>query len=130
DAAQRASELANSDRPVHQAELDRIERDLTKLGETRDRYLAAFERGTLPEDACGERLRALQHQQSQLEARADELRERLANTAPAPIDTDGADRLRDLIATGLPSSTPAARKHILEQLIEKIEIRGRDWIQP
>lgn len=35
-----------------------------------------------------------------------------------------------MLAAGFPEAAPAERKHALAQLIEVIEVRGRDWIKP
>ena len=129
-AVARAAELADGQRPTLQSEMRTVVRELGKLAETRDRYLAAFERGTLPEDACATRLRALEDQAAQLQGRHTDLVDALAAAEPAPLDNGAISALHTLLIEGLPDAGPSERKHIVGQLIETIEVRGRDWIKP
>jgi site-specific DNA recombinase len=129
-ALERARELAGGERPKRQAELQRLERELRKKEETRERYLGAFERGTLPEEACGERLRALTDELTQLALRRDELARQIAAAEPPQLDNGALERLRAALKQRLPVLPPSQRKHLLEQIVHSIEIRGRDWIKP
>jgi len=54
----------------------------------------------------------------------------VAEAEPSRLDVDAVAELGTLIAAGLPGVAPSERKHVLGQLIESIEIRGRDWIKP
>jgi site-specific DNA recombinase len=129
-ALARASELAAGRQPVLQAEAERIEARQRDLERTRDRYLEAFERGTLPEDACGQRLRAISDELDQLTAREAELQPQLAQAAPARLDPKVLDRALHALTDGLPGIQPSQRKHLIQQFVASIEIRDRDWIQP
>jgi site-specific DNA recombinase len=125
-----AAALADNQRPKRERDLARLERELAKLDQTRARYLDAFERGTLPEDACGDRLRALTDQATQLDARRADLQAAHAAAEPATLDAATLSELQAFIAAGLPGTEPPEQKRILGELIESIEIRGRDWIKP
>src|SRR5439155_8607202 len=92
--------------------------------------LLAFERGSIPEEACGERLQTLGEQQQQLTSQRERVQAAIEAAQPAQLDLPSLAELQQLIKEGLPGQTPAERKHLLGQLIEKIEIRGRDWIKP
>ena len=46
------------------------------------------------------------------------------------LDGDALEELTSLLVSGMPESAPSERKHVLGQLIESIEIRGRYWIKP
>ena len=56
-----------------EAELERLEAEQRKLNEALDRYFRAFEEGTMPEQACGQRIAQLTQRLSQLDARRQEL---------------------------------------------------------
>jgi site-specific DNA recombinase len=125
-----AASHADGERPRRRRELKALERELARLDEARERYLGAFERGTLPEEQCGSRLRSLAEQQVQLEERRSELQAAIAEGEPAQLDANAVSELQALVAAGLPGVVPSERKHVLGQLVESIEIRGRDWIKP
>jgi hypothetical protein len=127
---ERASELADGERPRRISELQTLERTLGERERIRERYLLAFEHGTLSDLDCGTRLRALSEEITQLDARRRELELQIAAAAPTEIDATALEELASLLANGLPTSAPSERKHVLGQLVESIEIRGRDWIKP
>jgi site-specific DNA recombinase len=129
-ALERASQLAAGRQPSLQAEADRIAARQRELERTRDRYLAAFEKGTLPEDACGQRLREISDELDQLTARKTELEPRLSEATPAPLDQEALARALHAVTDGFPAIEPSQRKHLIQQLVATIEIRDRDWIQP
>jgi site-specific DNA recombinase len=129
-ALERASELAAGRQPTLQAEADRIHGRHRELARTRDRYLQAFERGTLPEEACGQRLREIADELDQLTARQAELEPQLTQPAPLQLDPDTFARALHSLTDGLPEIEPSQRKHLIQQLVASIEIRDRDWIQP
>jgi site-specific DNA recombinase len=62
-----ASRSAHLDR--YRGELTSVRTKLRDAQQAIDRYLAAFERGTMPEDMCGPRLTELRVQQAQLKTR-------------------------------------------------------------
>ena len=125
-----AAELADGERLGRERELLAIEEQLRTVEQTRERYLLAFERGSLPEEACGERLRTLGEQQQQLASRWEQVQTALQAAEPAQLDLPSVAELQQLITDGLPGCTAAERKHFLGQLIEQIEVGGRDWIKP
>ena len=56
---ERAAELADSERPRRLGELKALEHTLAEREQLRERYLSAFERGTLSDRDCGTRVRTL-----------------------------------------------------------------------
>ena len=126
DQAQREHRAAHGDR---QAELDGITAELARTQQATNRYLLAFERGTLDEDLVAERLAALKTTRQQLSARREELDAALDDepTAPDPILLDQvADHLAEIINTG----TPNQRKALVEALVERVIITGPDRLVP
>lgn len=62
------------DQPKREAELERIGADRRRTSESPERYLPAFEEGTMPESACAPRIGGLSEKLRGLEARQGEAR--------------------------------------------------------
>lgn len=124
-AAHRGADLEH-----YGGELASVRARLRDTKQATDRYLAAFERGTIPEDVCGPRLSELHVQQAQLETRERKLGRLLAtNTPRAPTPAMLAvfrRRLRD----GLANGNAQARKALLRLLVAEIVVESRNTIRP
>jgi site-specific DNA recombinase len=111
------------------AELAVTERDLARTSAATDRYLAAFENGTLhPEDLAG-RLAQLKTRIRQLTARRDELASQLdAEPAMPPPATlcEVADHIDEIIGSGSHSQ----RKALIEALVAQVKITAPGRIVP
>jgi site-specific DNA recombinase len=111
------------------AELAATERDLARTGAAIDRYLVAFENGTLdPEDLAG-RLAKLRARSGQLRARQDELAGQVASVlaaSPAATLLQVADHIVRILQAGSHSQ----RKAMIEALIARIKITGPGRIVP
>jgi site-specific DNA recombinase len=113
----------------HRAELAAAEHEMTKTGAAIDRYLAAFENGTLHPEDLADRLAQLRARSAQLRARRDELAEQVATVPTAPPALalrQVADHIADIVASGSHSQ----RKALIEVLIAQIKITGPDRIVP
>ena len=111
------------------AELAAAEHDLAKTGAAIDRYLTAFENGTLDPEDLTVRLAQLKARSAQLRARRDELAEQVAavpTAPPAAILWQVADHIGDIVASGSHSQ----RKALIEVLIAQIKITGPGRIVP
>jgi site-specific DNA recombinase len=126
-AAAQASNAAAQD--GRRAELAAAEHDLARTSAAIDRYLTAFENGTLdPEDLAG-RLAQLTTRSAQLRARHDDLADQIAAmpaAPPAAILRQVADHIADILAAGSHSQ----RKALIEALIAQIKITGPGRIVP
>jgi len=91
-AAARA-ELADQ-RPLHEEELAHVEADIRRTEEAIERYLGAFENGTMPEAHCGERVRGLGAKVSALRLRRDELRAAIEGGPTDPFASVDVDAVR------------------------------------
>ena len=111
------------------AELAAAEHGLARTSAASDRYLDAFENGTLEPEDLAERLAQLKARSHQLRARRDELAGRLAALPAAPPPAtlrQVADSIAGIIASGGHSQ----RKALIEVLIARIKITGPDRIVP
>lgn len=118
-----------AEQETRRAELPATERELVKANTAIDRYLAAFENGTLdPEDLAG-RLFQLKDRTWQLRARRDQLASQLdAEPAiPPPATLRGvADHIDQVIGSGGHSQ----RKALIEALVAQVKITGPGRIIP
>jgi site-specific DNA recombinase len=126
-AAARAAHAANQD--VRRGELAATEHELARTGATIDRYLTAFENGTLdPEDlAC--RLAQLKNRSRQQAVRRAVLAGQLASapTMPPPAALrQVADHISEVILAGSHNQ----RKALIEALVAQVKITGPGRIVP
>jgi site-specific DNA recombinase len=106
-----------------------VEKDLAKTQAAIDRYLTAFEAGTMDPDICQPRLAELAERAKQLRTRAAELAADLDHppAAPSPVELRQVrEYIRDILAHG----TAQERKSLYEALIDHIEITSDDTIVP
>ncbi|WP_201850667.1 zinc ribbon domain-containing protein [Myceligenerans indicum] len=120
-AAERSLRADGSHR--HHAELDAITEQITTTEAAIDRYLTAFENGTLDERTCGRRLNDLTVKLDQLKTRQDELRQ-LCHDLPQLPSPTAIERLRQDLAYVLRHGTPGQRKAVIEAHVAEIKIQG------
>lgn len=104
------------------AELTAVENEITKTGQAIDRYLAAFERGTMDEELVADRL-------TELRVRRDELTLALDDepTTPEPTTLAAvADHFTEMITSG----TRNQAKALVEALVVKVTITDPDRLIP
>jgi hypothetical protein len=114
---------------ARRAELAATERELAKAGAAIDRYLAAFENGTLDPEDLAERLAQLKARSRQLAARRDELASQLAlapTAPPVPTLHQVADCIDEITASGSQNQ----RKALIEALIAQVKITGPGRVIP
>ncbi|GAA4884649.1 recombinase family protein [Saccharopolyspora cebuensis] len=124
--AQQEHEAGHADR---HAELAAVDTEMNKVNAAIDRYLSAFERGTLDEEMVADRLPALREQTKQLRARRDELAAALDEQPTAPDATtltEVADHINEIITDG----TANQRKALIEALVPQVKITGPDRLVP
>jgi site-specific DNA recombinase len=129
DAIAAAQARHAADNHSRRAELTTTERELARTNAAIDRYLAAFENGTLePEDLAG-RLAQLKARTGQLTARRDELASQLdAEPAMPPPATlrEIAHHIDQIIGSGSHNQ----RKALIEALVAQIKITPPGRIVP
>ncbi|WP_245959610.1 recombinase family protein [Prauserella flavalba] len=111
------------------AELAAVENEITKTGQAIDRYLSAFERGTMDEELVADRLTELRAKTKQLRIRRDELTLALDDepTTPEPATLAAvADHITEIITNGTHNQTKA----LVEALVAKVTITGPDRLIP
>ncbi len=113
-----------------EAELAKIEAELRKTEEAVERYLLAFEAGTLPEAQCGERVRTLTAKAADLRVRREELVVLLDESRlQAPTEQELADARAEIRKVRANGDAPA-RKAVLQNLVHEVRADSRQVITP
>ncbi|HEX5742162.1 MAG TPA: recombinase family protein, partial [Pilimelia sp.] len=121
EAITRAHDQHHRDTAHHRQELDSVAQQIRAKNAAIDKYLAAFETGTLDDTTAGPRLHALRTDIEQLRARHAELEDQL-NDAPAALPPADVERLRRHLADVIASGTTVEKKATIEALIAEIKI--------
>ena len=111
------------------AELAGVGKELTKTQTAIDRYLTAFETGTMEPDICQPRRAALAERAKQLRTRQAELTADLDTPPEAPSLAD-LDLIREHIRAVVTHGSPQERKSLYEALIDHIEITDAHTLTP
>jgi site-specific DNA recombinase len=128
-AGAREAQRSGSRQRRVEAERASLDAELKKIEDSIDRYLQAFEAGTLPEAACAHRIRGLREQSIALGRHRDELDEVFDSPAVPPTPgelSELASRVREAVETG----APAIVKELLRTLIHEIRVESRRAIRP
>jgi site-specific DNA recombinase len=128
-AEYQASHAADSSRL--RDELAAVTRELKDTSAAIDRYLIAFEKGTLDDEDTHvrDRLATLKAQSKQLRGRKAQLEIELDQPPQTLTPTDQTktrDRVREILATGATN----ARKAMCEAMIKEIQIIADDTVRP
>jgi site-specific DNA recombinase len=129
DAITAAQASHTSQGEIRRAELTATERELARIGAGIDRYLTAFENGTLEPEDLADRLATLKARSRQLAAHRDELAAQLA-AAPAMPPTSALNQVADHIDQVIAAGTHSQRKALIEALVAQIKIAGPGRIVP
>jgi site-specific DNA recombinase len=114
----------------HQAELTTVTEQIRKAEATVERYLDAFEAGTMSDETCGQRVERQGAKIAELRVRQAELRYALdAVNIQAPTPQELAD-LAEQVRMALTEAPTPARKRLLHALVHEVQVQGRDAIFP
>ena len=111
------------------AELAVTDHELARTSAAIDRYLAAFENGTLDPEDLASRLAQLKARSAQMRARRNELVSQLA-AAPSAPPAAALRHVADQIAGVVASGSHTQRKALIEALIAQVKITGPGRIVP
>lgn len=106
-----------------------MEEKLRKGRSAIDRYLRAFETGSMPESVCSDRLKELQAEILTLEASREQLlmeKEESPQAPPKELLELAVTRLEEAVDHGEPQTV----KSLLGALIDRVEVEGRHAIRP
>ena len=129
-AVSAARRRARSQRANHNRELAVVDAGITKAEDAVERYLSAFEAGTLTESQCGKRLEGLAAKVRDLRQRREELLAAMEHTKATAPDADEIAAMRHHIEKALTDGSVPARKALLQALVHEIRVEGRDRVVP
>ena len=128
DVVTRARQHHHDSRAHRRAELATVEAEIASARAAIDRYLTAFENGTMNDTTCAPRIATLEAKIIQLDVCREELVD-LISTEPTAPGADVLDALRRRIRRVVAAGTPAQRKELIEAMVAEIRIDG-DTVYP
>ncbi len=111
-------------------ELSVVDAELAKTEAAIERYLLAFEAGSLPEAVCGERVRNLGTKAGELLARRIELEYEVLDAETPTITRRELAKGRRHVADTIASGAPEAKKALLQALVAEIRVESRKAVRP
>ena len=125
-----ARRRARSQRANHDQELAVVDAGIAKAEDAIERYLSAFEAGTLSETQCGKRLEGLAVKLRDLRQRREELVAAMEHAKGTAPDAGEIAAMRHHIEKALTDGSVPARKALLQALVHEIRVEGRDRVVP
>jgi site-specific DNA recombinase len=122
EAIEAAFEHIENEHPRLEAELAGIDAQVRDVTVAIDRYLRAFEAGTMPEAICAPRLAELTDRRAELAAHRDRPELQLRSTAPSPPSRQELERLAQEALDELTGGNPEQIKQALAALVDRVEI--------
>jgi site-specific DNA recombinase len=112
-------------------ELASIDHELSKTDEAIERYLTAFEAGTMAEETCSPRVEKLAAKTTELRGRRDELTQLIdESTPPDKPSPDVLQALQDYVLNATDSDTPTTLRTLTQIFVHRVQITGRYKIKP
>ena len=130
EAVRRSRERSAETEQLVGAELASVEAELSAVDASIDRYLTSFERGALPEEVCGPRVKGLSERARALRDRREELAAEQAEAsivAPAPEELAG---LRAEVEAAMAAGSPAQVKALLHALVHEVRVEDGETVRP
>ena len=129
-AVSAARRRARAERDNHDQELAVIDAGITKAEDAIERYLSAFEAGTLSEAQCGKRLEGLAAKVRDLRQRREELVVAVQQASASAPDAEVIAEMRHHIEKAVTGGAVPARKALLQALVHEIRVEDRDRVVP
>ena len=118
-------------RATYTAELAALEREITKNEDAIDRYLTAFENGTMDEETCSPRVKKLATQLTEQRARRDELGLLIDEAAtPEMPDTTALETLRADVEAAADAGSDEALRRVMQTFVHRVDITSRETAAP
>ncbi len=114
----------------HQAELAAATTEISRAEAAIERYLDAFEAGSLPEDQCGQRVQRLGGKIAELRVRHDELHMAVADVNLRPPSRQELADLAEQVRVAVQTGPMPTRKKVVHALIHEIQVESCRKIVP
>ena len=129
-AASDAYAEATSERPRLEVELANTEAQLKETSTAIDRYLRAFESGTMSDILCAPRIAELSERRHELTARRDELTIQVRASATRLPSAAEIRAVSGQLEIAIRESSPDVVKQLLDELIDRVDISPDKQAQP
>jgi site-specific DNA recombinase len=129
-AVSAARRRARAERGNHDQEMAVVDAGITKAEDAIERYLSAFESGTLSEAQCGKRLEGLAAKVRDLRQRREELVVAVQQASASGLDAEVIAEMRHHIEKVVTDGAVPARKALLQAPVHEIRVEGRDRVVP
>src|ERR1019366_9748292 len=129
-AVSEAQERALLGHRRHEGELHALDAELSKVDAGIDRYLRAFETGTMPESICGERVKELGLRATALRASRQDLADEMDQADLTAPTKEELSELRERVAEAVAEGSTAPIKVLLQALIHEIRVDSKEAIHP
>jgi site-specific DNA recombinase len=129
-AARDAFAIARDEQPRLEAELARTESQLRETSAAIDRYLRAFEAGTMPDTLCAPRMVELSERRTELTARRNELSIQIRASTPQLPSAAELRVTSEQLRRAMKNGSPEVVKQLIDELVDRIEISGEKQAQP
>jgi site-specific DNA recombinase len=130
DAIEAFKRNSGATQEQQKSELTAVGGEIRKTEEAIERYLLAFENGTLTEDTCSERMRALGGKLADLRNRRIDIEDSVkATDAQAPSVNELAD-LRSMIGDAIKEGDTKDQKRLVQALVHEVRVHDRTKIIP
>lgn len=118
-------------RNAYADELAALERDITRNEDAIDRYLNAFENGTMDETVCSPRVQKLASKLTEHKQRRDELGLLIDEaTTPELPDPTALETLHSDIKSAANTGSLEALRSIMQTFVHRVDITGRESAKP
>ena len=129
-ATRRAAASAGASRERTEAELATVVAELAKVESAIERYLSAFENGSLREAMCGKRIRELAARAGDLRGRLAELNDLIQGGEPQAPTSVELGEIRERVEQALASGSRATVKVFVQNLVAEVHVADRSCIRP
>jgi len=130
EAVARARQRASGTAELVVAERLSIETELAEIDATIERYLVSFERGTMPEELCAPRVRALNDQATKLKARHADLVAQCEEANLSAPESETLAAVREELVQAMRSGSRPQVKALLAALVHEVRVEGPNTVRP
>ncbi|HUD15684.1 MAG TPA: recombinase family protein, partial [Acidimicrobiales bacterium] len=129
-AARDAFAHARDEQPRLEAELAGTESQLRETSAAIDRYLRAFEVGSMSDTLCAPRIVELSERRTELTARRDELSVQVRASAPQLPSATQMRVTSEQLRRAMNNGSPDVVKQVIDELVDRIDISSDKQAQP
>ena len=124
-----ANKRLDSEKPDLAKDIRRVEAQMADVRGRVERYLDAFETGSLKPNVCNQKVQDLNARLEELEAERRDLEERRERMNLPALDREFLRKLLDDFEEVMATAENAKKKHLLRQLVKKVLIHDRHTVE-